>query len=210
MWLIMMSWSWRQLSKSGGRRSGRRGRGFTLIETTLTTIIVGLAITALVKQVMTSTQQNRYTQRLTTGCLLADNCREMMSGIPFNDPANGTLSFGPEGGETLATFNDVDDFDGFDSTVRADIASGQPVGPVDAARRVITETVGGVAQVPVEWRNWRQQIAVDPVDPNNLNTVYPKPNTARVGIRITVTISYMAPGTGTWEQVTQLRWLKTR
>jgi hypothetical protein len=121
------------------------------------------------------------------------------------------LTFGPETGETLATYNDVDDFDGFDSTTRPDLASsGLPIGPVDAARRVITETVNGVAQVPVEWRNWRQQIAVDPVDSNNLATVYPKPNTARTCIRITVTISYKAPGTTDWALITQLRWLKTR
>jgi type II secretory pathway pseudopilin PulG len=191
----------------GGRR---RGLAFTLIETTLTTIIVGLAITALVKLVLMNTQQNRYTQRLTTASLLAENCREMVSGLSFSDPSNGTLTFGPEGSETLATFNDVDDFDGFDSTVRGDIAAGQPVGPVDAARRVITETAGAATQVPLEWRNWRQQIAVDPVDPNNLNTVYPKPNTARVCLRVTVTISYMPAGTGAWETVTQLRWLRTR
>ena len=188
----------------------KRRRAFTLIETTLTTIIVGLAITALVKLVLSTTQQNRYTQRMTTGSLLADNCREMMAGLPFSDPSNGTQTFGPETGEKLATFNDVDDFDGFDSTVRSDIAAGQPVGPVDAARRVITETVGGVTQVPAEWKNWRQQIAVDPVDSNNLNTTYPKPNTARVCIRISVTISYLPPGSSTWEQVVQLRWLKTR
>jgi hypothetical protein len=134
----------------------------------------------------------------------------MMAGLPFSDPSNGTQTFGPESGETLATFNDVDDFDGFDCTVRSDIAAGQPVGPIDAARRVITETVGGVTQVPAEWKNWRQQIAVDPVDSNNLNTTYPKPNTARVCIRITVTISYKPPGSSTWETVVQLRWLKTR
>jgi len=205
-----MKWLRLHSGESGGKRNGRRGRGFTLMETTLTTIIVGLAITSLVKLVLANTQQNRYTQRLTTGCLLAENCREMLSGLPFNDPANGTLTFGHEGSETLATYNDVDDFDAFDSTVRPDISAGQPVGPVDAARRVITETVGGVTQVPVEWRNWRQQIAVDPVDPNNLNTVYPKPNTARVCLRITVTISYRPPGATAWEQVAQLRWLKTR
>jgi len=197
------------LITSATSRKRPRG-GFTLIETTLTTIIVGLVITALVKLVLTNTQQNRYTQRLTTGCLLAENVREMLAGVPFNDPASGTTTFGPESGETLATFDDVDDFDGFDSTVRADISAGQPVGPVDAARRVITETVGGVTQVPIEWRNWRQQIAVDPVDPNNLNSVYPKPDTTRTCVRVTVTISYLPPGTSTWEVVTQLRWLKTR
>jgi prepilin-type N-terminal cleavage/methylation domain-containing protein len=192
------------------RRKPARKRGFTLIETTLTSIIVGVSVTALVKLVIVNTQQNRYSQQLTTACLLAENCREMMTGLSFSDPSNGTLSFGPEGSETLATYNDVDDFDGFDSIVRPDIASGQPVGPVDAARRVITETVGGVTQVPIDWKCWRQQIAVDPVDPNNLNVTFPKPNTGRVCVRVTVTISYLPAGTASWQQVVQLRWLKTR
>src|SRR5215468_10586113 len=76
----------------------RRGRGFTLIETMLTAIIVGLAISALVKQVLVSTQQNRFTQRMTTGSFLANNVREMMAGLPFNDPSAGTTTFGPESG----------------------------------------------------------------------------------------------------------------
>jgi type II secretory pathway pseudopilin PulG len=187
-----------------------RRRAFTLVETTLTTIIVGLAITALVKLVLTSTQQNRYTQRLTIGCLLAENCREMMANLPFCDPAEATLNFGPETGEVLATYNDVDDFDGFDSTVRPDLATGSPVGVVDAARRVITTTVNGVQQVPAEWANWRQQVAVDPVDPNSLGTVFPKPDTTRNCVRITVTIGYLPPGEAAWQIVTQLRWVKTR
>jgi Tfp pilus assembly protein PilV len=200
----------RSLASGRGRRRALCAFGLTLIETALTTIIVGVAITALVKLVLFTTQENRYTQRLTTGSLLAENVREMMAGLPFSDPSNGTLTFGPETGETLTTFNDVDDFDGFDSTARADLAAGQPVGVVDAARRVVTETVGGVEQVPADWKNWRQQIAVDPVDPNNLDVTFPKPNTSRVCVRVTVTISYRAPGAPTWDQVEQLRWIKTR
>ncbi len=192
------------------RHSRARRRGWTLIETTLTTIIVGLAVTSLVKLVLSSTQTNRYTQRLTIGALLAENCREMMDNLPFCDPAEATLNFGPETGETFLTYNDVDDFDGFDSTNRPDLAAGSPIGPVDAARRVITTTVGGVQQVPLEWLNWRQQIAVDPVDPTNLNVTLPKTNTARNCLRVTVTISYLPPGDTNWQLVTQLRWIKTR
>lgn len=194
------------------RRGNKRlRRGFTLIETTLTTIIVGLAIAALVRLVLTQTQNNHIAQRTSIGISLANNVREMMAGLPFSDPSNGTQTFGPETGETtLASFNDVDDFDGFDSTVRNDIGSGQPVGPVDAARRVITATIDGTTQVPPEWRNWRQQITVEPVDPNNLNLVTPKPNTARIVVRVTVSISYRPPGATDWQQITQLRWLKTR
>ena len=197
------------IARAPAPRAPRR-RAFTLVETTLTTIIVGLAITALVKLVLTSTQQNRYTQRLTIGCLLAENGREMLANLPFCDPAEATLIFGPEPGEVPATYNDVDDFDGFDSTVRPDLPVGSPVGVVDAARRVITTTVNGVQQVPAEWANWRQQIAVDPIDPNNLATVFPKPDTTRNCVRVTVTISYLPPGEATWQTVTQLRWVKTR
>ena len=185
----------KQISRT--RKSSRRRRAWTLIETTLTTIIVGLAVSALVKLVLTSTQTNRYTQRLTIGALLAENCREMMANLPFCDPAEATLNFGPESGETLngtSPYNDVDDFDGFDSITRPDISSGNPIGPIDASRRVITALDGGVQKVPVEWLNWRQQIAVDPVDANNLNVTLPKTNTARTCVRITVTISYLPPG----------------
>ena len=35
-----------------------------------------------------------------------------MANLAFSDPIKGTTNFGPETGETLATFNDVDDFDG--------------------------------------------------------------------------------------------------
>jgi type II secretory pathway pseudopilin PulG len=214
---MFMTPSIRATTPAGKASRGLRRRAFTLIETTLTTIIVGLAITSLVKLVLTSTQQNRYTQRLTIGCLLAENCREMMANLPFCDPNQATQVFGPESGETLATYDDVDDFGspvdgaiGFDSTIRPDLPAGSPVGVVDAARRVITATIGGVQQVPAEWVNWRQQIAVDPVDPNNLNIVQPKPNTARTCVRVTVTISYRPPGDTAWQNVTQLSWIKTQ
>jgi hypothetical protein len=194
----------------GCRRSRALSRAFSLLETLLTTIIVGLAITALVKQVFFTAQQNAWTQRVQIGSLLADNVREMMAALPFNDPGNGTQSFGPESGEKFATFNDVDDFDGFDSNVRTDLPVGQPVGVVDAARRVIVQSIGGLPQVPPEWKNWRQQIAVDPVDPMNLNITFPKPQTSRVCVRVTVTISYQAPGTAGWQPIVQVRWIKAR
>jgi type II secretory pathway pseudopilin PulG len=194
----------------GQARGHARNPGFTLLETTLTTIIVGLAITALVKLVLMNTQQNRWTQRVQAGTLLAENLREMMAGLPFNDPSYGTTTFGPENVETLATFNDVDDFDGFDSTNRPDLPIGQPVGVIDAARRVITQSIGGNQVVPPEWKGWRQQIAVDPIDPNNLGITFPKPDINRTCVRITVTISYQPPGSTVWEQVVQLRWIKTR
>ena len=92
----------------------------------------------------------------------------MMANLPFCDPAGGTATFGPETGRDTATYNDVDDFDGFDSTVRPDLPAGSPVGVVDAARRVITTTVNGVPQVPTEWVPLAAADRRDPVDPNEL------------------------------------------
>jgi Tfp pilus assembly protein PilV len=180
------------------------------METALTTIIVGLAVVALVKMTLNATQQNRYSERLTRASILADNCREMMAALPFNDPASGTTTFGPQSGKTLATFVDVDDFDGFDSTNRPDLASSAPKGVIDANRQVITATIGGVTQVPDEWLGWRQQIAVDPVDQNNVTLALPKPDTARTVVRVTVTVSKQIPGSNNYEQILQMQWLKAR
>ena len=180
------------------------------METALTTVIVGVAVVALVKMTLNATQQNRYSERLTRASILAENVREMMAGMPFNDASTGTTTFGPETGEVLATYNDVDDFDGFDSTNRPDITGGAAVGVVDANRQVITQVVNGTAQVPDEWIGWRQQIAVDPVDPNNLTLALPKPNTTRTVVRVTVTISKRIPGTINYDQILQMQWLKAK
>src|ERR1035437_6365938 len=93
------------------RWRGRGRRGFTLLETALATVIVGSAVLALMKLVTATTTQNVAAQRMTIGLMLANNVREMMAGLPYNDPANGT-HLGPDAGETLASFNDVEDFNG--------------------------------------------------------------------------------------------------
>lgn len=186
-----------------------RRRGLTLMETALTTVIVGLAVTALVKLVIATTQQDAISQRATAASLLAENVREMMAGLPFTDPAGGTTGFGPEAGETsLGAFNDVDDFDGFDSETRTDLPGGSPRGVVDAARRVIVDPT--TAAVPAELANFRQQIVVEPVDSTQFATVLPKTVVNRNVVRITVTVSYQAGGSGPWVAAATLRWLKTR
>lgn len=179
----------------------------TLIETAAATIIIGLACTALIKLSMTTTIHNNTAQKLSAGILLAENIREMMAGLAFNDAAYGLTTFGPEGSETLATYNDVDDFNGFDSQTRPDLATGSPVGVIDANRKVITETVDGVEQVPGEWLNWRQQIKVTAISDSDLSTALTT-TTARTVVRIEVTVSHRE--NGTWIPITTLRWLKAR
>jgi len=156
---------------------------------------------------MTTTIHGNMAQKLSAGIMLAENIREMMAGLPFNDSNYGLTTFGPETGETLATFNDVDDFNGFDSQTRSDLAAGAPVGVIAANRKVITETADGVEQVPDEWLNWRQKITVTPINPSDLTTVVTA-TTTRSMVRIEVTISHRE--SGAWVPVTTLRWLKAR
>jgi len=48
---------------------------------------------------------------MTTALMLATNIQEMMADLSFSDPVTANGVFGPEPGETLATYNDLDDFD---------------------------------------------------------------------------------------------------
>jgi prepilin-type N-terminal cleavage/methylation domain-containing protein len=87
-------------------------RGFTLIESALATVIVGVALVATFRLFAACTQQNATSTRMTTAMMLAENVHEAMIGLLFNDPGTGSTTFGPEPGETLARFDDVDDFNG--------------------------------------------------------------------------------------------------
>ena len=95
------------------RRPGFQGRrGFTLIEASLATIIVGVGVLATMQLFTAITQQTQTNNRMTTAMLLASHVQEAMAGLNFNDPQDGPATFGPEDNETLASFDDVDDFDG--------------------------------------------------------------------------------------------------
>ena len=98
--------------RSSRSRAPRRFRlGFTLIEAALATAIVGMGILSMVRLVAACTQGNSLAKQVTTATLLADHIQEAMAGLPINDPYLVNTYFGPEPGETLPTFNDIDDFD---------------------------------------------------------------------------------------------------
>lgn len=94
-------------------RATHRGahRGFTLIETALATIIVGVGIVASMQLFATCSVQNRASNQMTAAMLLCDNVREAMAGLNFNDPTTGKTTWGSEE-SSLSGYDDVDDFDG--------------------------------------------------------------------------------------------------
>jgi prepilin-type N-terminal cleavage/methylation domain-containing protein len=81
----------RRYSTSHGAR-----RGFTLIEAMLTTIIVGVAFTAMLQLLAVGTVNNLKAGELTTGVSLARNIREYTLNTKYaNLPALNNVSYSP-------------------------------------------------------------------------------------------------------------------
>jgi prepilin-type N-terminal cleavage/methylation domain-containing protein len=90
--------------------------GFSLIEVLLATVLIGLSIAALVAANGSFSMANVTGADLSTAEFLAEQIRELTTMLPVVDPAVPAGTFvtvlGPESGETLATYDDVDDFNG--------------------------------------------------------------------------------------------------
>jgi type II secretory pathway pseudopilin PulG len=173
-------------------RPPRRARGFTLIEAALTTVIVGVAFVAIMQLFAACTQQNRIGQNMTTAMLLAGHIQETMAGLSFNDPAYATTYFGPEPGQTPASYDDVDDFDG---------AAFSP--PIDSRRQQI-----------IGQTQYTQMVTVQPVlamqpSSNADPTVNAIPKSTYTGcVRVTVRILYRTNPTDTAVEVYRTSWLR--
>jgi type II secretory pathway pseudopilin PulG len=173
-------------------RAGTDARAFTLLETALATIIIGVGVLAMVEAQQSFIRSNAWSSQAATATYLANEIREMTRRLPRHDPVNGlTLTtsggstvltgWGPEPGEVNAVdYNDVDDFDGlrlaFNGTPgRTD---GDLPGPVDAFGNLIPE-IGNDGQVEVDAQNrplplqgWTQRITVVKVNPFNPSVTY--------------------------------------
>jgi len=88
--------------------------GFTLTEALLATVIVGVGVLSSLNLFCACTESAMKAAQATTGRTLAENVRESMAGLAFCDPVSGATAWGPETGETLASYDDVDDYDGTD------------------------------------------------------------------------------------------------
>ncbi len=219
------------------RRAARRGRGFTLIETALATVIISVGVLALLEAQATFTRSNDWSTESARGVYLATELRERLRKLPRHDPQTGlwvegtggsaTLNgWGPEEGTDRAVgsykyYDDLDDYDGLTFGT-----GGNFDGPIDAAGRVIPATgVDGTVilddnEQPVPMLGWRQSVKVEKVDPFNPSTGLAKDfakaatsTTSAVAVddfplRVTVTVMYQGPFDTAAREMAKLVWVQ--
>lgn len=210
------------------RRRGSSARGFTLLETALAVIIIGVGVVAVVDAQQSFTRANRWSSQAATATYLANEIRELTRPLRRHDPITGlelvgsTLAgWGPEAGEvTVQDFNDIDDFAG----IRFGDAGDMP-GPINGFGEVIFEIdPDGNAVLdndgnPVPMRGWSQLVLVDKVDPFDTSlSLAPNfhepasgssPGRAvdRYPLRVTVVVSFREPGAEQPEEVVRVSWI---
>jgi hypothetical protein len=176
------------------RRAAGRFRGFTLIETALTTIIVGVGVLALMSAQQAFHQKNHWSSHANTALQLGNEIREMCINLPRHDPVYGTEFWGPEPNELWV--GDYDDLDDFDGTAGAGMTFSASAGngPLNARREVIQNMVG-----------WEQIITVENVEPLDITTGATEGSTTMV--KMQVVVRYQGPTDPAPEVITTVSWI---
>ena len=174
------------------RRGPARRRGFTLPEASLAVLIVGIGFLAVMELFSACTMENGRSTQVTTAQLLVSNIQEMTANVAFKDPYYATSTWGAEQLESLATYNDIDDFDGLTFNP-----------PLDSTRTAIPELA-----------RYTQVVTVMPVDPNRPgnNTDTSKPEigkgTYTGGARLRVIVLFRARPTEVPVEVLRSTWVR--
>lgn len=161
------------------RAKVRKG-GFSLLEVLIAIMLVGLAIVSLVTVNGAFTKANGIGAELSTAEFLIEQMRELTTMLPVIDPQNGVTTFGPEAAETLASYDDLDDFDGL---------SFSP--PIDADRNVLNDLAA-----------FSQQIMVQNVSASNFEQVVSDHGSPFVRVTVTVFMN--------GREISSTMWLRAR
>jgi len=166
-----------QKSKTKNRKSIG---GFTLIEVLIATILVGLAIAALLGANSSFTMANGVGTDMSTAEFLAEQIRELTAMLPVVDPDTKTAFDTPEA--SWASYDDVDDFNGFTSP---------STGPICADKSVLTA-----------FPTFRQQVTVESVYASDLDQVA----TTHTSDFVRVTVQVLQNG----RQVVSASWIRAK
>jgi len=157
--------------------------GFSLIEALFAIILVGLAVASLLAANSAFTKANGAGTDLSTAEFLVEQIRELTALLPVVEPGtaeSGVDVFGPESGETLASYDDLNDFDG---------VSYSP--PIDAERNSLADLAA-----------FSQQVTVENVNASNFEQVVADHGSSFV--RVTVKVYLNA------KEISSASWLRAR
>ncbi len=175
-------------------RSGRPNPGgFTLIETALAIVIVGVGVLAMMAGQQAWHYQNDWARQVGLAARLGNEIREMTLTLPRHDPVAGSVTWGAELNEVgLEDFDDLDDFDGDGQGTVFSAAEG--TGPVNSLR----ETIIGL-------EGWSQEIRVWNVDPGNINVEVLEGDSELMLVEVVV--RWDDPRVEGLREMTRVRWI---
>lgn len=208
-------------------------RAFTLLETSLALVVIGVGVLAFVEAQQAFLRSNSWSSQAATGALLANEIRERLRNLPRHDPQDdlflsGTgsgataVGWGPNTGETDPRFfDDIDDFDGLRFG-----ADGDFPGPINASGDLIVArdvNTGDVMtdedDVPLSLAGWSQTITITKVDPTNYaqtrapaysvpagGAAKPRPVNA-FPLRVTVVVEFQGPFDNAPSEVARVTWV---
>jgi prepilin-type N-terminal cleavage/methylation domain-containing protein len=210
-------------------RSVRRGarRAFTLIETAMAVVIIGVGVVAMVDAQQAFMKSNAWSSQAATATFLANEIREYTRRLPRHDPVTGLeldedelVGWGPEEGEV--THDDYDDIDDFDGVRFGD--GGDFSGPINASGGLIPRLDADGNPVIIDeeiqpMSGWSQQVTVEKVNPFDLAEVLDDDAVDAASgdfegrgpddfpVRVTVTVFYQGPEDEEAAAVLTMRWI---
>lgn len=154
--------------------------GFSFIEVLIAVMLVGFAIASLMTANAAFTKANGTGTDLSTAEFLIGQIKELTMLLPVIDPQDEFTTFGPETGETLADYDDLDDFNGATFTP-----------PIDAERTTLNV-----------FPAYSQKIAVENVNASDFEQVVA--NHSSNFVRVTVRVYLNS------RQISSANWLRAR
>ena len=117
-------------------------RALTMAEAVVCSLIVSVVLVASLTAVGASKRGLQITSDRARGALLAQELMAEILELPYTDPQTPNGPIGPELGETRATFDDIDDYNGLDNSP-----------PVNRAGTVLADSTGWRRTASVSWVN---------------------------------------------------------